>query len=353
MQSSKLLLEAPEKINNTMLFLRTSHSPFHHSGLVNPSIAYLLANPLEKVIECAKDDNIATMFKSDAKAGKTHSNSFMHVSEDDERFILCIDLPGVKTEDLTVELTNKGFLHIRGERKKPSQKPVSIDRQFLVDEKLVDFSKISATFLDGCLEIVAPKKEQIKPRSVPVEVGKPQATDASNNKNSIRKFDVDVPGIKAADLQVQVNEGEKLVITGKRKRGDSTSQICRAFTLDSNEVDIEKLKTFLEDGVLTVHVPVKAPREGRVLSLNVPVAQAKPTSIHVTDAGNKSKPKDDKNPKLDTTKAEASTNSKAPEKECAEGATKEIAHTMTHDKDKDQTAMDFELVPRANEEEKS
>jgi len=73
---------------------------------------------------------------------------------------------------------------------------------------------------------------------------------------------LDVPGVKAADLKVQLEHGGRVVrVSGERKmkegRVASESRFEKAFTLDST-IDVENIKANLSDGVLVVTAPKKA-----------------------------------------------------------------------------------------------
>jgi HSP20 family protein len=65
---------------------------------------------------------------------------------------------------------------------------------------------------------------------------------------------VDVPGIKAKDLQVQV-EDIIVRVSGHRKIAGSESKIIRSFSIDPKIVDVDNIKGNLDSGVLTSTVP--------------------------------------------------------------------------------------------------
>jgi HSP20 family protein len=74
---------------------------------------------------------------------------------------------------------------------------------------------------------------------------------------------VDVPGVKAADISVQVeDEGKILHISGGRHvvkddgKTTHTMKFSKRFTIGSH-MDIDKLSANLADGVLTLTAPVK------------------------------------------------------------------------------------------------
>jgi len=94
--------------------------------------------------------------------------------EDEKEFELSVDLPGVKSEDLTVQLEEDGrIIHIMGERKsRRSEDSVMsmFEKNFAVDES-IDTGKIRVDLSDGVLVITAPKVLDYRAiREVPVAV---------------------------------------------------------------------------------------------------------------------------------------------------------------------------------------
>jgi len=101
------------------------------------------------------------------------------ITEDEHAYRVVADLPQVPKEAVKVSIEN-GVLTIRGERnwEKVSEntKVHLIERSYgtftrhfrLPDDGAGD--KLSATYKDGVLTIVLPKREETKPRQVEIEV---------------------------------------------------------------------------------------------------------------------------------------------------------------------------------------
>jgi HSP20 family molecular chaperone IbpA len=68
------------------------------------------------------------------------------------------------------------------------------------------------------------------------------------------ELSLDVPGVKAQDLKVQVEDGV-LRVSGERKTAGCQSKFDRSFAVDSNAVNISAVKANLDAGVLTLTVP--------------------------------------------------------------------------------------------------
>ena len=84
------------------------------------------------------------------------------IHEDDEKYSIAIDVPGVKSEDMTIKLEENGHvLNLSGGRKiKKGDDTVSetkFVKRFTIGDN-VDVDKIAASLSDGVLEVTAPKK---------------------------------------------------------------------------------------------------------------------------------------------------------------------------------------------------
>jgi len=100
------------------------------------------------------------------------------VSEDDDKYVISAEVPGVKRDDLTVEC-HEGVLSIRGEKK--SSREETREKARLLERSYGAFSRsfslpsdadadqLHATFKDGVLEIEIHKKAESKPRTVAIK----------------------------------------------------------------------------------------------------------------------------------------------------------------------------------------
>lgn len=101
------------------------------------------------------------------------------ICEGDKEITLKAELPGMKKEDVHVEI-NDGVITLRGERKIEKEEKKenyhriersygSFHRSFTLPAT-VDRDKIKAHYKDGILEVTLPITEEAKPKSIPVEV---------------------------------------------------------------------------------------------------------------------------------------------------------------------------------------
>jgi len=96
-----------------------------------------------------------------------------------EKFVLKLEIPEVEKESIDIKI-NDNELTIRGERKiEPGIEPDSyhrmergygtFTRSFSLT-KTIDAAKIKASIKDGILRIELPKKEEVKPKQIKIEL---------------------------------------------------------------------------------------------------------------------------------------------------------------------------------------
>ena len=102
-----------------------------------------------------------------------HSSPRYEITENDEQFRLAVDVPGMKTDNLKIELEDDGrVMHISGERKEEtgkSYKEYKFDKRFTLRKDL-DTSKITAHLSDGVLVVTSPKLESLPPATQPIAI---------------------------------------------------------------------------------------------------------------------------------------------------------------------------------------
>jgi HSP20 family protein len=106
------------------------------------------------------------------------------VFEKDKCLVTRIDLPGMKKEDVKVELSD-GHLAISGERK--TEKEEKTENEYRRERsfgsfnrivplpKGVKFEDVKATFADGVLEVTVPMPAAVEPAAKRVEIEAPAA----------------------------------------------------------------------------------------------------------------------------------------------------------------------------------
>jgi len=104
----------------------------------------------------------------------------LDIIEEKDQYVLKADLPGLKKEDIKISVQDD-ILSIEGERQAES---VTKESQVHCSERTygrftrslnlgskVDVAKIKANYKDGVLELIVSKSEEVKPKSVDIQVG--------------------------------------------------------------------------------------------------------------------------------------------------------------------------------------
>ena len=103
------------------------------------------------------------------------------IDEDDDKYTLSLELPGVKASDVNVSLENDGrVLRINGMRQEKNG-DMAYESKFSKDfvlNKDVHVEGIEAKLSDGVMTVVAPKKPKVEPKSIsiPVQEEVPEVT---------------------------------------------------------------------------------------------------------------------------------------------------------------------------------
>ena len=100
------------------------------------------------------------------------------IYETKDEMVIVLELPGVNQKEVEISLVGD-TLNVRGERRRAEEVEGDdyhrVERTFgpyfraLVLPSVVDSSRIKAVYKDGLLEIRLPKREEAKPRVIPVE----------------------------------------------------------------------------------------------------------------------------------------------------------------------------------------
>ena len=91
------------------------------------------------------------------------------VYEDRENTYVRAELPGVKRDDINVEMV-EDYLTITAQRKEDDdEESFSFSRSLSVPEH-VQADKVSASYEDGVLTVTLPKREEAKPKKISVAI---------------------------------------------------------------------------------------------------------------------------------------------------------------------------------------
>src|SRR5688572_33400627 len=115
--------------------------------------------------------------RGDEPSATTTWSPAVDIYETEGEIIVQAELPGVDRKDITLHLENQ-ILTLKGERrfeKETKQENYhrieraygGFSRAFSIPA-IVDEEKIRADYKDGILKIALPKKEQVKPKQIPI-----------------------------------------------------------------------------------------------------------------------------------------------------------------------------------------
>lgn len=119
------------------------------------------------------------------------------VTENEKQFQLSVDVPGVKPENVKIELEHDGrVLHISGERKDKTKTDTStsyeeytFDKRFTIGKKNLDTTKFTAHLADGVLTLTAPKVEKLPPATNTIAITAGEAPKLMDDEETTKKDD--------------------------------------------------------------------------------------------------------------------------------------------------------------------
>jgi len=217
--------------------------------------------------ESSSDENTSDARAKEEDAIPTYRIQNANVTKTEQGFMLTMDLPGIKPEDVTVSL-NHSDVKVVATRKQNAKVVKQYQREFTIDKKAINSGEITSALEDGVLTITFPKKPAAEPIELELLTMDPPASD---NDDTFR-FDLELPGVKKADLKVSLKD-DTLSIHAHRKVGSSSSVLKRRFTVP-DEIEIEKVSAYLMDGILTVLAPKKEPATAEPTGRLIPINEA-------------------------------------------------------------------------------
>lgn len=137
---------------------------------------------------------LSSSFGRGQDIGRSMWSPQIEVYERDNKLIVCADLPGMKKEDIQIELTDD-MLTLQGERRQESEEDTqegyrrsersygSFYRSIPLPEG-IDAEKAQASFEEGVLKITVPLPTQQKPQSRRIEVQSKNAQSTAGSSSS-------------------------------------------------------------------------------------------------------------------------------------------------------------------------
>ena len=122
------------------------------------------------------DETLSRIWKEEVPRGVWSPP--VDIMERENEVILKVDLPEMNQNDIDIKV-EENMLIIRGERKfikeTPSGDYLQIERPYgtfqrtFAIPRVIDQEKIKATYKDGVLRVVLPKREEVHPKQILVE----------------------------------------------------------------------------------------------------------------------------------------------------------------------------------------
>ena len=110
-----------------------------------------------------------------SKCNDISSSGRFFIKDNDDRIVLSLDVPGIKIDDLSVEVEN-GVMTVSGQRTigigsdSPRCKKRQVFHQLMISDR-VDPENVTANLLNGVLTISFPKMEPSKPLQIKIIEG--------------------------------------------------------------------------------------------------------------------------------------------------------------------------------------
>ena len=139
---------------------------------------------LDSMDEMMKDEmmNMFNRFSNVAATRKEKSERTwiprIDTVENKDNYVIYAELPGMKKEDIKISVADNTLI-ISGEKKKVQEDENlhysersfgKFERSFTLSSK-IDSEKIKADYANGVLIVTLPKKEEVKPREIAINVG--------------------------------------------------------------------------------------------------------------------------------------------------------------------------------------
>jgi len=174
------------------------------------------------------------------------------IEEDDDKFTLTIDLPGVKASDMKVSLENDGrVLRISGMRTTQTGEmsyESKFDKTFVVD-KSVDVEQIQANLAEGVMTIDAPKKPKEEPKTVeiPIQVSESTTDEIKVDKVEEAEETAEKIEMNVEDTNQSKSEEDDTLDLDKNAVEEAPKETAKAEDVPDATVEEEKKKDDLMD----------------------------------------------------------------------------------------------------------
>ncbi len=143
----------------------------HYTPAFNRSLAPVFSNTSAlAALESEMDRLLGSTF-ANLEAGSRSNTTPIDLYEDKNNLYVRAELPGVRKEDVNIEIVD-GYLNLQATRREKvgeSEQTTSFSRSISLSEEIRG-DNVSAAMEHGILTITLPKREEAKPRKITVSV---------------------------------------------------------------------------------------------------------------------------------------------------------------------------------------
>ena len=135
-----------------------------------PPSPFLARDPFEELMPVIRNN-----FRDLDDMVLRHTSPGYEINENDNKYQISMDLPGVKKSEVSAQLEDDGrVLHVSGGRKvikDGKTVETKFDKRFTIGRN-VDVSQLTANLSDGVLTVTAPKKKEPEPMKISITENK-------------------------------------------------------------------------------------------------------------------------------------------------------------------------------------
>lgn len=206
-----------------------------------------------------------------------HAGPNLELHQDAAGYQVTLAVPGVRIEDLSIEVANSGM------RIAAKQRHVRFDRSLRLP-KDADLEQVQANYADGLLSILVPRIAKTEPTQLVIQPADGMETD--DGASGCYHFEVAAPGVRTEDLAVTL-DGNVLRVAGETKGERHHAAIDQTLRLREN-VDATRATVTYANGLLCFSVPLKESQDTQPRQLVIQAAA--PRKVNVTASAEETSP---------------------------------------------------------------